>query len=229
MKLSIIIPTLNEESNICDLLSRLMQIDDERIVEIIVADGGSSDETCLTARKYPVEILELEKNCRAFQMNQAAQAAVGNVLYFIHADTLPPLSFVQDIHEAIENGFQVGSYSFKLDSSDPRLKLLSWFTRLNMLISRGGDQTLFVQRSFFDTLQGFDENYVIMEDFDFIRRARKVTKFKLLQDSVLVSARKYQRNSYFAIQRANLAAFLMFYFGVSPQKIKEMYQRRLSS
>ena len=228
MQLSIIIPTLNEESNICKLLSQLLRIKDERIIEIIIADGGSTDKTCKLAKNYPIQILDLGKKSRAFQMNEAAKVATGDILYFIHADTRPPISFVDDIYTSIQEGYQIGSYSFKLDSTDFKLKILSMMTRINMLISRGGDQTLFVTRSLFDALNGYDEEFVIMEDFDFIRRARKKTKFRLLNKSVLVSARKYEKNSYFTVQRANLSAFLMFYFGYSPKKIKDMYNRTLS-
>jgi len=228
MQLSIIIPTFNEEENICSLLVQLLRIQDNRIVEIIVADGGSTDKTCKLAMEYPIQILDLGTKSRAFQMNEAAKVAKGDTYYFIHADTRPPISFVDDIQASLEEGYQLGSYSFKLDSDDPRLKILSTLTKVNMLISRGGDQTLFVTRTFFDSLGGYDEEYVIMEDFDFIRRARKKTKFKVLNKSVLVSARKYEKNSYFSVQRANVSAFLMFYFGVSPQKIKEMYNSRLT-
>jgi rSAM/selenodomain-associated transferase 2 len=229
MKLSIIIPTYNEEDNICSLLSQLLKVKDERIAEIIVTDAGSTDLTCSEALKYPVKLITTSKQCRAYQMNVAAREAIGDVLYFVHADTRPPISFVDDIDSALADNYSIGSYSFKLDSKDPRLKLLSFMTRINMLISRGGDQTLFVTKSLFQDMNGFDEKFVIMEDFDFIRRARKRTKFKLLNNSVLVSARKYAKNSYTKVQWANLNAFLMFYFGVPPQKIKEMYQRRLQS
>ena len=228
MQLSIIIPTLNEESNICELLSQLLRIQDDRIHEIIVADGGSTDKTCNLAKEYSIQLLDLGTKSRAYQMNEAANIATGDVLYFIHADTRPPISFVDDIHASVKDGYQVGSYSFKLDSKDLRLKMLSFMTKINMLISRGGDQTLFVTRSFFDALDGYDEEFIIMEDFDFIRRARKKTKFKSLDKSVLVSARKYEKNSYLAVQTANLSAFLMFYFGAPPQKIKDMYNRKLS-
>jgi len=229
MKLSIIIPTLNEQDNICELLAQLLKIKDERIVECIVADGGSTDLTCAKAKAYPIRLLQLEHKSRAFQMNEAAQQAIGDTYYFIHADTRPPISFVDDIYNEINAGHFVGSYSFKLDSNDPRLKLLSILTRINILISRGGDQTLFVTKDLFNQMNGFDEKYVIMEDFDFIRRVRKHTKFKLMKKSVLVSARKYQMNNYFAVQWANLSAFLMFYFGAPPQKIKDMYHRRLKT
>ena len=227
MNLSIIIPTYNEEANICSLISQILKVKDQRLLEIIVVDAGSEDQTCAEVLKYPVKLIQTTKRSRAHQMNVAAQKASGDVLYFVHADTKPPISFLDDIQEAIDYGFNVGSYSFKLDSKDPRLKLLSLLTRINMLISRGGDQTLFVTKSFFQDMNGFDEEFVIMEDFDFIRRARNRTKFKLLKNSVLVSARKYTRNSYTRVQWANLNAFIMFYLNVSPQKIKEGYERRL--
>ncbi len=227
MRLSIIIPTYNEADNICDLLGQLHKLDDKRIAEIIIADGGSTDLTCSKALEYPIRLIRSDEKSRANQMNKAAAIAEGDIYYFIHADTRPPISFVDDIEKAWKQGHEIGSYSFKLDSNDFRLKLLSFMTRINMLISRGGDQTLFVTKAFFTKLNGFDEKFVIMEDFDFIRRARKLTKFKLMDKSVLVSARKYAKNNYFTIQRANLTAFLMFYFGVAPHKIKSMYEKRL--
>ncbi len=229
MKLSIIIPTYNEEDNICNLLNQLLKVNDDRIAEIIVTDAGSTDLTCAQVHKYPVKLIQTAQQSRAHQMNIAAKGAIGDMLYFVHADTRPPISFVDDIQAAFSNNYIVGSYSFKLDSKDPRLKLLSLLTRINMLISRGGDQTLFVTKSLFQQMNGFDEEFVIMEDFDFIRRVRKHTKFKLLNNSVLVSARKYSKNSYAKVQQANLRAFLMFYFNRPPQKIKEMYERRLQS
>ena len=228
MQISIIIPTLNEESNIQELLSQLTRIQDDRIAEIIVADGGSSDSTAEMASKFPIKLLKLSQKSRAHQMNEGAKVSKGDTLYFIHADTRPPISFVDDINNAIQEGYPIGCYSFKLDSTDPRLKILSFFTKINMLISRGGDQTLYVTRSFFEKLHGYNEDYVIMEDYDFIRRARKIEKFRVLNKSVLVSARKYDKNAWIVIQYANLRAFLMFYFGASPQKIKDMYNRYLT-
>ncbi len=228
MRLSIIIPTLNEESNICELLAQLLRINDERILEIIVADGGSKDETCKLAKEHPIKVLDLDTQSRAYQMNEGAKVASGDILYFIHADTRPPISFVDDIYASVQEGYQLGCYSFKLDSTDVRLKFLSLMTKINMLISRGGDQTLFVTRGFFDSMDGYNEEYVIMEDYDFIRRARRITKFKVINKSVVVSARKYDKNSFLEIQIANLFAYLMFYFGAAPQKIKDMYNRRLT-
>lgn len=229
MKLSIIIPTYNEEDNICHLLNQLLKVNDDRIAEVIVVDAGSEDLTCTQVLQYPVKLIQTAQKSRAHQMNIAARDTLGDVLYFVHADTRPPISFVDDIAEALTKDYFVGCYSFRLDSRDPRLKILSLLTRINMLISRGGDQTLFVTKSLFEEMNGFDEEYVIMEDFDFIRRARKRTRFKLLKNSVLVSARKYSKNSYAKVQWANLNAFLMFYFGRPPSKIKEMYERRLES
>ena len=160
-------------------------------------------------------------------MNVAAKAAKGDVLYFIHADTKPVDSFPEDIRLAIGEGYQIGCYRFKFDSEIQRLKINSFCTRWNVLIMRGGDQTLFITKEFFNELNGFNESYVIMEDFDLIRRSRKVEKFKIFDKSVSVSDRKYKENTYIKVQLVNLYAFLLFYFGSSPQKIKEMYYRFL--
>ena len=105
MQISIIIPTLNEESNIQELLSQLTRIQDDRIAEIIVADGGSSDSTAEMASKFPIKLLKLSQKSRAHQMNEGAKVSKVDTLYFIHADTRPPISFVDDINNAIQEGY----------------------------------------------------------------------------------------------------------------------------
>jgi len=226
MKLSVIIPTLNEDKIINNLLTQLCNLDSNYIEEIIVVDGGSMDQTIEIVSKHAVTLMQCDRG-RAHQMNVAAKAAKGDVLYFIHADTKPLDTFPQDIKTAREQGYKIGCYRFKFDSDIQRLKVNSFFTRWNVLMMRGGDQTLFITKEFFNSLNGFDESYVIMEDFDLIKRSRKVEKFKIINKSVFVSDRKYKDNTYLKVQLVNLYAFLMFYFGSSPKKIKEMYYRYL--
>ena len=228
MTISIIIPTLNEEKNIPLLLDHLFLYKTDAVVEIIVVDANSTDDTKTVASKYDVVFLESKIMSRAVQMNIGAKNASGDVLYFVHADTLPPKSFCQDILQAIDEGMDLGGYRFKFVSSKPILKINSWFTRFNLLTFRGGDQTLFIRKDCFLDLKQYNEKYSIMEEYDLLLRAEKEKcKFKLIPKDVLVSDRKYECNSYFRVNIANLIAMKMFKRGYEPDRIKKIYFKLL--
>ncbi len=225
--ISIIIPTLNESENLPRLLDFIEAYRDERLTEIIVADAMSQDNTLDLAQAYPTIALAYKSKGRSCQMNQGAKIAKGEVLYFIHADTLPSVNFLDDICDALDEGYDLGSYRSSFTSNDTRMEVNAFFTRFDLPWCRGGDQTLFVTRALFDRVGGFDENYKIMEDFEFLDRTRKVGRFKIMPDSALISARKYEENSYFQINVANLVVFIMFRLGASQQKMIDTYNRLL--
>lgn len=228
MKISIIIPTLNEAENLPKLL-KFLKTNPYKNIEIIIVDAASTDNTLEIAKKFEyVEIISQNKRNRAVQMNLGAKAATGDLLYFVHADVLPPENFAKDIIKAINAGFELGCYRFMFDKKSIMLRFNAWWTRFNFMFCRGGDQTLFVTPSVFEELNRFNESYVIMEDFEFIKRARKKYRFKILPKSVVVSARKYKNNSYFKVNMVNLYSYWRFQFGVSPEKIKSFYQRNLN-
>ncbi|MEX1191691.1 MAG: TIGR04283 family arsenosugar biosynthesis glycosyltransferase [Brumimicrobium sp.] len=227
MKISIIIPTLNEEENIPQLLDVLSKYT-YTYEEIIVVDAKSEDKTVEIAKSYSnVKVIEDQKPSRANQMNTGANMAKGNILYFIHADVLPPTSFENDIEQAIKKGADFGCYRFQFDKNALPLKFNAWWTRFDFMFCRGGDQTLFVKKDVFKALNGYDTEYVIMEDFDFIRRARKKYNFKIIPKNVIVSARKYKNNSYFKVNIVNLWSYWCFMLGDSPEKIKINYKKWL--
>lgn len=93
---------------------------------------------------------------------------------------------------------------------------------------RGGDQSLFITRKIFDELQGYDEYYKIMEDYDIIIRARKKYAFKIIPKDIIVSARKYDHNSYFKVNITNLAVFIMFFLKVNQDKMINFYRKMLN-
>ena len=226
MKLSIIIPTLNEELKLPQLLDVIVPLT-YNYDEIIVVDAESSDKTVSIAKEYGVKTITSEKESRAHQMNLGADQANGDVYYFVHADVMPPSSFRQDVDAVLEKGSNAACYKFEFDKKHPMLKFNSWWTQFNFMFCRGGDQTLFVKKETFEKLNGFDEDFIIMEDFDFIRRLRKKSKFSIIQKAVVVSARKYEKNSYLKVNLINLWSYWSFMFGRSPQKIKEFYKKHL--
>ncbi len=229
MRISVIIPTFNEEKNIANLVKYLQEEGGEALANIIVVDGNSEDKTTDMARKAGAKVVISPKKGRAAQMNYGASFATGQILYFIHADARPPRGFIDDIQSAIREGYQSGCYRFRFDSDKTLLKLNNYLTRLNILTARGGDQTLFITRPLFDELYGFDEYYVIMEEYDLLRRLWRKNRsaFKIIPKEVCVSARKYDTNSWARVQVANLVAMTLFRFGAEPARIAAMYKKML--
>lgn len=227
MRLSIIIPTFNEASHIEQLIAHLKRHGSASLADVIVSDGGSTDNTLLLAQAAGATATKAPRKGRAAQMNHGAALASGDVLYFVHADVQIPESYVQDIREAVSGGYHFGSYRFRFDSPRSILRFNAYFTRFDTLSVRGGDQTLFITRTLFEAIGGFDEYYVIMEDYDILRRAAQQARFKLIQKDVVVSARKYETNSWLKVQIANLTAMLLFRLRVAPKVIASTYKRML--
>jgi GT2 family glycosyltransferase len=160
-------------------------------------------------------------------MNFAASHASGTILYFVHADCFPPHDFLSDIGAAVEAGFDAGRYQTKFLSSKFLLKLNAFFTRFHMFSCYGGDQTLFITRYFFRKIGGFDESKYIMEDYDISSRIVKEGRYKIFPKPALVSARKYDKNSWLTVQKANYAAVKMYRTGVDTETILDHYRKNL--
>lgn len=221
MTLSIIIPTLNEADTITQCVGRLLACNPS--AEIIVVDSGSIDDTFRIAREAGAIVFSVAKKSRAFQMNYGAKQAKGDVFYFVHSDTLPPASFGADIEQAMQEGYEIGRFRFRFDSKKIMLRINSWFTRFDKMWVSGGDETLFITKNLFYELKGYDETFIIMEEYNLVQRARKTAPYKVIQKDVLVSARKYEHNSWIAVQRANLRAFRLFKDGAEPEFIRQTY------
>ena len=223
--ISVIVPTYNEEKVISALVKHLLADAHDDLAEVLVIDGGSTDRTATLARQAGASVHVTAEMGRAQQMNYGAHIAQGNVLYFVHADTRPPSRYVENIQESLRAGHSIGSYRSCFCSSHPLLRLNSYFSRFDRFTCRGGDQTLFVTRSLFDQLGGYDPYYIVMEDFDFIRRARRKARFQVMPHNAYVSARKYEDNSYGRVTLANAIVFTLFRLGFSPQWLLRTYKK----
>ena len=228
MTFSVIIPTHNEAEAIASVIGQLRRHAPPQAVEILVVDAGSPDGTADLARQAGATVLTAPRAGRAAQMNYGAQHATGDILYFVHADVIIHPDYVATIRAAVARGYEAGCYRFRFNSRHPLLRINSYGTRFQGLMSRGGDQTLFITRGLFQRLGGFDEHYVIMEDFDIIRRIRRLTRFLIVPQDVVVSARKYETNSWFRVQVANLTAFSLFFLKVAPTRIARTYKAMLN-
>ena len=244
MKLSIIIPTVNEADKIYELVKYLFQNekapdfagDGSRqsrdfahaqhactLQEIIVVDGSSDDNTAELAEKAGASVYISEQRCRAKQMNIGADLAGGDIFYFVHADTYPPKSFINDIVRATEAGYQSGCFRLKFDSNSLPFKMHSYLSRFKGIMFRGGDETLFVTRSAFEKVGGFNTDQVMMEDYDMVLKLQKISKFKIIPKNALVSDRKAALNGYFRTNASNVLIFLMFFLGFSQDTLVNTY------
>lgn len=228
MKLSIIIPCLNEEESLGTLLPFFNGSKYSNEQEIIVVDGGSTDKTAEIAKKNGVRVLRTERANRAIQMNLGAKNATHEVLYFVHADTFPPKSYFDDISKALNKGYEMGCYRSDLSSGGFLLRINSFFTRFNWLFCRGGDQSFFIPKELFHSLGMYDESYEIMEEYDFIQRHWKKHKSIILPKGIKISTRKYEGRSWWKVNRANYVAVKNFKKGMSTDEIKKIYHRMLA-
>jgi rSAM/selenodomain-associated transferase 2 len=228
MTFSIIIPTFNEADNIGQLVRDLRVYGHDRIADLLVVDGGSTDSTVERARQAGARVVVSPRCGRACQMNYGASLTSGDILYFVHADVKIHPDFASDIRQVVTDGNDAGCYRFRFASSHPLLRLNSYGTRFPGIMSRGGDQTLFITRALFNRLGGFQERYVVMEDFEIILRIRDQARFCIIPKDVIVSARKYEDNSWLRVQVANLTAFSLFFLNVAPTRIAQTYKRMLN-
>ena len=162
MLISVIIPTFNEEENIGKLVSFLKKSTTDGLIEIIVSDGGSSDNTMTVAESAGAMVLASPLKGRSGQMHFATTKARGDIFYFVHADCIPPQTFYTDIITAFKNGYTVGRYKTSFQSDNIFLKINQWFTRFDWLVCMGGDQSLFAERELYHQAGGFDTSLVIM-------------------------------------------------------------------
>lgn len=222
-KISIIIPTLNEAEWIGSLMADLLP---EPGVEVIVADGGSEDVTRDVAMAYGARVLQIPAG-RARQMNAGAQAASGEILLFLHADTHLPWGFGDAIRAALARPeIAGGAFAFRLDVRSPALRLIEWGSNLrsHWLQLPYGDQAIFVRTRQFHELGGYPEE-PLMEDVLLVRRLRRLGAIVTLCLPAVTSARRWQRLGVWRTTVLHLAAIAAYGVGVPPATIARWYKR----
>lgn len=224
-----VIPAHNEKDNLKVLLPKLVTEGGELLTEIIVVlsslNCDGSEELELGPK---VKWIRAKEKGRAVQMNMGAHHSRSSILAFLHADVLPPQDFVKNIVETIASGFDAGFFSYQFDKKSIFLSINAYFTAKDGLFTGGGDQCLFIEKDRFQKLNGFDESQVLMEDFEFFKRMKKYNlKYTIIKDDMLVSARKYEKNSYLRVNLSNLLLVILFKSGYPAEKLKKLHNRLL--
>ena len=227
--LSIIIPVYNESENLPVLLEHLLRsAKAPDLMEILVVDGGSTDNTRALGEKFKaanrvnIQLLQSGKG-RAKQMNTGARAARGSILYFLHADSFPPKHFDRYIRVEVENGNPAGCFRMQFDSKHWWLRLASYLTRFSWRASRGGDQSQFITRELFDEIGGYDESYVIYEDNILINELYARNKFVVIQQPLKSSARMYEKYGVWYVQYHFWSIYVKKWMGASAEELHAYY------
>ena len=228
MKLSILIPALNEEANLATLLP-LLQPARRAGHQIVVCDGGSTDRTLETAAPHADVTLSAPRG-RALQMNTAARRATGEVLMFLHADTRPPPDFANAVCDAIRlTGQQWGRFDVHLESDRTMLKAVEGMMNLRSRWTgiATGDQALFVTRALFQRAGGFPE-IALMEDIAFSKALKRYGPPLCLRSKVVTSARRWEQGGVWRTILSMWGMRLAYWSGADPAKLAALYYGRHS-
>jgi rSAM/selenodomain-associated transferase 2 len=229
-KISIIIPVLNEEEFIKQLLYHLIDnADVNTIAEIIVVDGGSSDGTIEIVENLGlnIKLLHSEKG-RAKQMNFGAKYATGRIFYFLHADSFPPNQYDQCIVDEVKKGNKAGCFRMQFDSRHWWLRLASWLTQFSWRACRGGDQSQFITKKLFNDIGGYDERYIIYEDNILINELYKRNQFTVINKKLITSSRLYKKQGVWKVQYHFAVIHFKRWFGASAEDLFSYYKKHLS-
>lgn len=221
MRLSVIIPALNEAANIGHAIASAWTAGAD---EVIVVDGGSDDETALLAAGMNCQVLHSARG-RAAQQNAGARTASGDVLLYLHADNWLSAGVAEQIDAALANPERVcGALRQKIEAKGPAYRLLEWGNdlRVRLLGMPYGDQAIFVRRSAFEEVGGFPE-VPLMEDVLLMQRLRRIAWPVLLSATVHVSPRRWKKNGVMRQTLRNWWLLARFAGGASPETLAKHY------
>ena len=223
MKISIIVPALNEAGEITAVLAGLAPLRN-RGHEVIVVDGGSSDKTPDLARGTADRVASAPRG-RASQMNAGAALAQGEVLVFLHADTrLPKDADARILQGLAESGRAWGRFDVRIEGASPWLPVIAFFMNLRSRATgiATGDQAIFVRREAFERAGCFP-SLELMEDIALSRSLRRLSRPLCLADKAVASGRRWERRGVLRTVLLMWRLRLAFFFGAAPAELARLY------
>ncbi len=229
--ISIIIPVYNEadviEANLKQIQKRISSY--SLVNEIFVIDGGSADETLVKAESVEgVQVFKSSKG-RPKQMNFGAKQANGDILYFLHIDSFPPENFDELIINSVKNGHKAGCFQMKFRSKHPWLKFISWLTQFKARSCRGGDQSLFVTKSLYEKIGGYNEDFLIYEDHEILKPIYEQTNFDVIPHWISTSARRFEEKGILKLQLLFWGIYFKKWSGASSEELYRFYEKHINN
>ncbi|MDH3464896.1 MAG: TIGR04283 family arsenosugar biosynthesis glycosyltransferase [Gammaproteobacteria bacterium] len=227
--ISVIIPVFNEGTGTKNLVRDLTTNDGYN--EIIVVDASTNDASraCLVelATEFDgtrLAVYYIDDRGRARQMNFGSAHANSDILLFLHADTLLPDCATAVINEVVQAGALWGRFDVRLDADGWWFRIVETAMNCRSALTgiATGDQAIFVRRGLFESMGGYAD-IALMEDIDLSRRLKRIAPPVRLRDSVVTSARRWQGGGVFATVIRMWTLRLLFWFGVSPNRLERWY------
>lgn len=221
MRISVVIPALNEAANVAVAVASAAA---PAVLEVIVVDGGSADDTVAIAQRAGAAVLHCERG-RGRQLNAGAAVATGDVLLFLHADTTLPAGFDAAVTAALRDPRVAGGrFDIDLLPSTPLVWLTARLISLRSRLSRiaTGDQALFVRRRIFVDMGGF-QDLPIMEDLAFSIALKRRGRIACLRDRVASSSRRWRKDGVVRTILLMWSMRFLYFWGVSPARLAKLY------
>ncbi len=223
--IAIILPVLNEEAQITACLTRLQPLREQNC-ELIVVDGGSGDRTVALAEPLADRVIPGPKG-RAAQMNAGARQACGDILWFLHADSLPPPDAVTLIRVALAPpSRQWGRFDVRLSGRHPLLRVVETLMNVRSRLTgiATGDQGIFVRREAFERIGGYP-TIALMEDIALSRLLKRQSGPVCLRQRLTTSSRRWERDGILRTILLMWRLRLAYFFGADPDQLARIYYR----
>lgn len=218
--ISVIVPIKNESPDIAQRFARFAGCGES---ELIVADGGGDPATSRAFEAIGARLVRADEP-RGARLGRAAREARGEILFFLHADSVPPDSALHAIRQTLANGAAAGAFSLAYEGADARLRWIAWWANLRsrLLGLPFGDQGLFCRRDVYQRTGGF-RSLPICDDVDLVRRLKRSGKLVIRPEKTRTSPRRYRERGALRQVLRNWRVLAGYFAGVSSQKLERWY------
>ena len=222
MLISIVIPVLNEDGSIKNLLQQLQSYRQQGH-EIIVVDGGSIDDTISISESLSDKVIPSSSG-RALQMNNGAAQSRNDTLWFIHADTVLPDNALENVQQALTKS-DWGRFNVKLSGSNILFRLIETMMNIRSCMTgvATGDQAMFVKRKLFESVRGYS-NLPLMEDVDLSKKLKKFSRPNCLKETLTTSSCRWEKNGILSTVLLMWRLRFLYWLGVSADKLASQYK-----
>jgi rSAM/selenodomain-associated transferase 2 len=222
--ISIIVPIKNESPDVAERFRRFLV---PGRTEILIADRGDCPETSRAFEAIGARLVGGEGS-RGLRLDRAARQARGEILFFVHSDSLPPENALSLIAGALATGAVAGAFSLAYEGTTPALSWIAWWANLRSrrLGLPFGDQGLFCRREAYEESGGF-RDLPVCDDVDIVRRVKRVGRLVILPEKSVTSPRRYRQNGSLRQVLRNWRVLAGYFAGVAPEKLERWYRGKL--